>query len=107
VALLGAHALDKGDTFCNEHTHQAALLAAGGVLAAAEAVAKGRANRGVALVRPPGHHAEAEEAMGFCLYNNVAVAAAVARKEWGVRRVLIVDWDVHHGNGEVFFCASL
>lgn len=103
VALLGAHALDKGDTFCNEHTHQAALLAAGGVLAAAEAVAKGRANRGVALVRPPGHHAEAEEAMGFCLYNNVAVAAAVARKEWGVRRVLIVDWDVHHGNGEVFF----
>ncbi len=99
VAQQGAHALDKGDTFCNEHTHAAALLAAGGVLTATEAVVKGRANRGVALVRPPGHHAEADEAMGFCLFNNVAVAAAVARKEWGVRRVLILDWDVHHGNG--------
>ena len=57
------------------------------------------------MVRPPGHHAESDKIMGFCLYNNVGVAAAVARKHWGVKRVLIVDWDVHHGNGtqEMFY----
>ena len=60
-------------------------------------VVRGRINGGIALVRPPGHHAEAGEAMGFCLYNNVAVAARVARRRWRCQRVLIVDWDVHHG----------
>ena len=63
------------------------------------AVLKGRCRNGAAIVRPPGHHAEAHCAKGFCLFNNVAVAAAVAREEMGVERILIVDWDVHHGNG--------
>lgn len=56
-------------------------------------------SNGFAIIRPPGHHAEADEAMGFCMYNNVAVAAQVAREAWGVNRVLILDWDIHHGNG--------
>lgn len=75
----------------------AAQLSAGTVLAVTEKVVKGDITGGIALVRPPGHHAETAEAMGFCLYNNVAVAAKVARLKWGVQRVLIVDWDVHHG----------
>ena len=93
------HHMFDSDTYANVYTGEAALLAAGGVLACVEAVVKGRADRGLALVRPPGHHADAEKSQGFCIYNNVAVAAAVARREWGVRRVAIVDWDVHHGNG--------
>jgi len=69
-----------------------------------EKVVKGEIVGGVALVRPPGHHAEPGEAMGFCLYNNVAIAAKVARLRWGVQRVLIVDWDVHHGTFVVVSC---
>ena len=80
------------DTLCTETTHEAALLAAG---AAIEAVRRG----GFALVRPPGHHAEPDRAMGFCFYDNVAVAARWAQAELGIERVAIVDWDVHHGNG--------
>jgi histone deacetylase 6 len=87
------------DTYCNQFTLRAARLACGATLAVTEDVARGRADRGFALVRPPGHHAEPDAAMGFCFYNNVGVAARMAREQWGVRRVLIVDWDVHHGNG--------
>ena len=60
---------------------------------------EGRAHNGAAIVRPPGHHAETHCAKGFCLFNNVAVAAATAREEFNLERILIVDWDVHHGNG--------
>ena len=81
-----------GDTICTETTFEAALLAAG---AAIEAV---RCN-GFALARPPGHHAERTRAMGFCLFDSVAVAARWAQAELGVERVAVVDWDVHHGNG--------
>jgi acetoin utilization deacetylase AcuC-like enzyme len=95
----GAGTLDGGDTFACEHTALAASLAAGSLLELTEAVMRGTVDRGVALVRPPGHHAEPDAAQGFCLYNNVAVAAAAALSTWGARRVLIVDWDVHHGNG--------
>jgi acetoin utilization deacetylase AcuC-like enzyme len=80
------------DTICTETTFEAALLAAG---AAIEAV---RCS-GFALARPPGHHAEEDRAMGFCLFNSVAIAARWAQAELGVERVAIVDWDVHHGNG--------
>ena len=68
-------------------------------------VVKGESDNGIALVRPPGHHAEGDKAMGFCLFNNVACGVRVAQQELGVERVLIVDWDVHHGNGteEIFY----
>jgi acetoin utilization deacetylase AcuC-like enzyme len=76
-----------------------ALLAAGGVVAATEAVLDGAAAQAFALVRPPGHHSSADTAMGFCLFNNVAIAARRAQRRPEIERVAIVDWDVHHGNG--------
>ena len=76
-----------------------ARLAAGGSIDLARAVARGDLSAGLAAVRPPGHHAEAHRAMGFCLFNNIAIAAAALRAEEGVERILILDWDVHHGNG--------
>ena len=78
---------------------QAALLAAGNVLAVTDAVLDGAEPNGLALVRPPGHHADAGTAMGFCLFNNVAIAARHAQRRDGIERIAIVDWDVHHGNG--------
>jgi acetoin utilization deacetylase AcuC-like enzyme len=77
----------------------AAYLAAGGALAAVDAIQSGQVDHVFCAVRPPGHHAEAGRAMGFCLFNNVAVAARYVQKKHGLKNVLIVDWDVHHGNG--------
>jgi acetoin utilization deacetylase AcuC-like enzyme len=87
-----------GDTYYSPGTWDAALKAAGAAVDVAGAVLRGEAQRGLAVVRPPGHHAEADRAMGFCLFNNVAVAAAAARAA-GAARVAVLDWDVHHGNG--------
>jgi acetoin utilization deacetylase AcuC-like enzyme len=87
------------DTHTSPETWNTAVLAAGGVLTAAEAVLDGEARNAFAVVRPPGHHALPERAMGFCFFNNVAIAAAWLVHMRGLRRVLIVDWDVHHGNG--------
>jgi acetoin utilization deacetylase AcuC-like enzyme len=80
------------DTACSETTYEAALLSAGAAIAAAEHLA-------FAVARPPGHHALRDRAMGFCFFNNTAVAARWAQSELGLERVAIVDWDVHHGNG--------
>jgi len=87
------------DTFVSARSFETALLASGGTIELARAIARGEARTGFAVVRPPGHHAEAMRAMGFCLFNNVAVAARAMQVEEGLERILIVDWDVHHGNG--------
>jgi acetoin utilization deacetylase AcuC-like enzyme len=87
------------DTSTSSRSYETARLAAGGALAAGDAVLDGRVRNAIALVRPPGHHAEHGQAMGFCLFNNVAIAAEHLIRRRGLRRVLIVDWDVHHGNG--------
>jgi acetoin utilization deacetylase AcuC-like enzyme len=97
-ALAGLRARIDEDTAMSEGSWQAATLAAGAAVGAVEAVWSGRAADAFALVRPPGHHADAARAMGFCLLNNAAIAAEAARK-LGARRVLVLDWDVHHGNG--------
>lgn len=87
------------DTSTNARTFDTALLAAGGVLQAADDIITGTINNGFAFVRPPGHHAERSRAMGFCFFNNIAIAADHLIKKHGIKRVLIADWDIHHGNG--------
>ena len=105
-ALRGKAAwLDVDTTAVSAGSVEAAEVAAGTAIAAVEAVAEGRTQSSFALVRPPGHHAEPVRARGFCLFNNVAVAASHAQSALGLPRVLIVDWDAHHGNGtqEIFW----
>lgn len=87
------------DTYILPRSYEIAQLAAGGVLRVVETVLRGEAANGLAAIRPPGHHATPSEAMGFCLLNNIAVAARYAQRRHQVKRVLIVDYDVHHGNG--------
>ncbi len=82
----------------SEHTREAALKAAGGTIEAVRRVIAGEMRRAFCAVRPPGHHAEADRAMGFCIFNNVALGAASALQA-GLKRIAIVDWDLHHGNG--------
>ena len=99
ISTRGKAAMIDEDTFTSPESDEIARLAAGAVLTAVDQVLDGpRQSRALALVRPPGHHAEADRAMGFCLYNNIAVGAAYARSR-GCARVAIVDYDVHHGNG--------
>lgn len=86
------------DTRTSARSYAAAVHAAGTAVASVEAVMGSQARHGFALLRPPGHHAEPDRAMGFCLFNNAAIAAEAARRQ-GAERVLILDWDVHHGNG--------
>jgi acetoin utilization deacetylase AcuC-like enzyme len=87
------------DTSACAHSWAAARTAVGGLFNLIDAVVEGRVRNGFALIRPPGHHAEARRAMGFCLFNNVALAARYALNRHGMQRVAIVDWDLHHGNG--------
>ncbi|MBU7006626.1 histone deacetylase family protein [Phosphitispora fastidiosa] len=97
-AQQGGGYLDP-DTVVSSKSYEAALMAAGGVTAAVDSVIEGTVDSAFALVRPPGHHAKADRSMGFCLFNNVVIGAIHARKTYGIERILIVDWDVHHGNG--------
>jgi acetoin utilization deacetylase AcuC-like enzyme len=101
VAARGGGGLQgRGDeTYVSRRSYEAALLAAGAVITGMEAVLRGEVQNAFALVRPPGHHAFADHGEGFCLFNNVALAAATARAEFQMERLLIVDFDVHHGNG--------
>lgn len=95
----GKPCLSTGDTGLGARSEEVARLAAGGAIVAVEAVLTGVVRNAFAVVRPPGHHAEASRGMGFCIYNNMAIAARHAQAMYGLERVLIVDWDVHHGNG--------
>ncbi len=91
-----------GDTYANEHSFHAARLSYGGALLAVEKVFSGEWQRGFCVIRPPGHHAMHNHAMGFCIFNNIAGAARFALKSGNVARVAIADFDVHHGNGTQF-----
>ncbi|OWT65797.1 histone deacetylase family protein [Candidimonas nitroreducens] len=102
---LQAHAPAQGyfeldpDTLLNAHTLEAAQVAAGAGLAAVDAIMQGQAATAFCAVRPPGHHARPGQAMGFCIYNNIAVAVAYALDKYALQRVAVIDFDVHHGNG--------
>ncbi|GMV49973.1 MAG: putative deacetylase, histone deacetylase family [Nitrospira sp. OLB3] len=105
LEALAQHAPASGrvpldaDTAMSPGSLTAAYLAAGAALAGADAIMAGRMEHVFCAVRPPGHHAEAGRAMGFCLFNNVAIAARYVQRRYGLKKILIVDWDVHHGNG--------
>jgi acetoin utilization deacetylase AcuC-like enzyme len=104
---LGEPVHIDGDTVMSAGSAEAAARAAGGACMAVDAVMEGWARAAFAAVRPPGHHAEPNKPMGFCLFNNAAVAAIHARVQWGVPRVAVVDFDVHHGNGtQAMFAAD-
>jgi acetoin utilization deacetylase AcuC-like enzyme len=101
----GARQLSTGHTLISRESFDVALWAAGGVLAACDQVMNERARTAFCAIRPPGHHASAEVGMGFCIFNNAAVAARYLQKKHGLGRVLIIDWDLHHGNGtqDIFY----
>ncbi|MCK6457537.1 MAG: histone deacetylase [Phycisphaerae bacterium] len=99
ACLGGQPYIDSADSAICKESFDVALLAVGAVLASADAVMSGQVDNAFCAVRPPGHHAERDLSMGFCLFNNVAIAARYLQQRWSVPRVLILDWDVHHGNG--------
>jgi acetoin utilization deacetylase AcuC-like enzyme len=95
----GYRQLSTGDTAICPGSYAIALKAAGGILKAVDGVMAGEAKTAFCAVRPPGHHASSARGMGFCVFNNIAIAARYAQDKYGIERVLIADWDVHHGNG--------
>jgi acetoin utilization deacetylase AcuC-like enzyme len=101
----GATRLSTGDTNCCKESLRVAQFAAGAACVAVDAVVKGEVKNAFCLTRPPGHHATADRGMGFCIFNNVGIAARYAQKQHGIGKVLIIDWDVHHGNGtqDIFY----
>ncbi len=101
----GARQLSTGHTLLSRDSFDVALWAAGAALSACDEVMRGNVSRAFCAVRPPGHHASADRGMGFCIFNNAAVAARYLQKKHGLNRVLIIDWDVHHGNGtqDIFY----
>jgi acetoin utilization deacetylase AcuC-like enzyme len=103
ICKQGPGILDRAPTYVTLTSYQDALLAAGGVIACTQAVLHGDANNAFALVRPPGHHAEPDHVMGFCILNNIAIAAREALAH-GMERVMVIDYDAHHGNGTQAAC---
>ena len=105
TSLRGGGMLDQGDTYATRESYELARLAVGGCCTAVDQIMLGKARNGFAIVRPPGHHAARDSVSGFCLFNNVAAAARHAQHVHGVKRVLIVDFDVHHGDGtqDIFY----
>lgn len=99
IADMSRPVMIGADTYALPVSYELARRAAGGVMSVVDAVLEGRTSNGLAVVRPPGHHATPEQAMGFCLVNNIAIAARYAQQKHSVERVAIVDFDVHHGNG--------
>jgi acetoin utilization deacetylase AcuC-like enzyme len=99
ACLSGQSVFDSPDNQMSAETYETALLAAGGVLEVARLLMEGGLDNAFCAVRPPGHHAEAGKAMGFCYFNNIAIVARYLQNQWGVAKVGIVDFDVHHGNG--------
>jgi len=101
----GARELSTGDTAVSAQSYDVALKATGGVLNTVDAVMSRKATNAFCAVRPPGHHARPEQGMGFCIFNSIAIGARYAQKKHGIERVLIADWDVHHGNGtqDIFY----
>jgi acetoin utilization deacetylase AcuC-like enzyme len=95
----GAHQLSTGDTNVGRRSFDIAVRAVGGVLNAVDTVVSGKARNAFCAVRPPGHHARPNQGMGFCIFNNIAIGARYAQRRHGLARVMIADWDVHHGNG--------
>jgi len=96
---MGLPDVDHQDNSICRDTYDIALLAAGGVLKAIDQLMAGRIDNAFCAVRPPGHHAETEKAMGFCFFNNVAIGARYLQQHWGIEKIAIIDFDVHHGNG--------
>jgi len=99
ICQHGGGVLDQGDTPAGPHSYDIALLAVGAALRSADAVMRDEARRAFAAIRPPGHHAEPDRPMGFCLFNNVAITARYLQRSYDITRIAIVDFDVHHGNG--------
>src|SRR3954468_8276734 len=99
VCAIGGGILDQGDTPVGPNSYEIALLALGSALGCCDAVMRGEVMRAFSAARPPGHHAEPERPMGFCLFSNIAIVARYAQQMYGLSRVAIVDFDVHHGNG--------
>lgn len=103
--LNGECELSTGDVRISPESYRLALLASGSGILAIDAIVQNKAHKVFCLIRPPGHHATHDRGMGFCLFNNVAVCARYAQSKYGIKRILIVDWDVHHGNGtqDIFY----
>jgi len=95
----GAHELSTGDTNVGPRSYDVSVRAVGGLLNAVDAVVARHAANAFCAVRPPGHHARPNQGMGFCIFNNIAIAARYAQRKHGISKVMIADWDVHHGNG--------
>ena len=99
ACVSGQAYLDSTDVAISRQSYDVALLAAGAGLSLADSMMNGEITNGFALVRPPGHHAEVDTALGFCLFNNIAILARYLQKQYGLDKIAIIDWDVHHGNG--------